>query len=476
MKRILMLSILLACFLLNTRHITARTHFDNRPRVIVLTDGEEDDKASMVRFLLSSCDFNVEAIINTSSQFHWVGGKGWNALKPVSWVKDYIGLYARVYKNLLLHNPHYPSPAYLLERWKPGNINGVGEDSLRTEGADLITRILLDRTDNRPVWIQCWGGCNTLARALRTIQEEHPADMPYVARKMRLFLIWEQDGTYQSYIRPNWEKYQVLTIISDQFDCMAYIWPKVLPSHVQEVFGKEWMTRHILQGKGPLCEVYYNNKGAFNAEGDSPSFLHNMHTGLRSMESPAFGGWGGRYVHVRNNVWMDPLPAQGFVRPAGQWCFANSWSKKMEHYTDSDSIAIRTRYFKPLWRWMTAIQNDFAARAAWCVSDYRSANHFPVVRLKHTPENIQARPGRELTLDASSSYDPDKNQLHFDWWYYREAGSYPGHCTITAGQAKIRFTVPPDAVSGQTIHLICEVSDNGTPSLTRYARVIIHVR
>ena len=55
-----------------------------RPRVIVTTDGEEDDMASMVRFLLTCNDFDVEAIINSSSQFHWEGGKGWNALKPVT--------------------------------------------------------------------------------------------------------------------------------------------------------------------------------------------------------------------------------------------------------------------------------------------------------------------------------------------------------------------------------------------------------
>ncbi len=36
-----------------------------RPRVIVTTDGEEDDMASMVRFLLTCNDFDVEAIINS---------------------------------------------------------------------------------------------------------------------------------------------------------------------------------------------------------------------------------------------------------------------------------------------------------------------------------------------------------------------------------------------------------------------------
>lgn len=481
------IAVLLACSTLKATASTPAPEKDGRLRVIVITDGEEDDKASMVRFLLSSNDFNVEAIVNTSSEFHWIGGKGWHALKPVTWVKDYIGLYAKVYDNLRLHDPRYPSPADLLERWKVGNINGVGEDSIRTEGAEFIARILLDHQDNRPIWVQCWGGCNTLSRALKIIQEDHPSEMGYVAKKLRLYLIWEQDGTYQSYIRPVWEKYQIPTIISDQFDCMAYIWNKVLPADVRPYFEKEWMTAHILEGKGALCDVYYNNKGAFNAEGDSPAFLHTIATGLRSLESPGYGGWGGRYVRVRNNVWMDPRPATDFTRPTGQWCFSNSWSKKMEHYTDSDSVAIRTHYFKPIWRWMKAMQNDFAARAAWCVKDYRSANHFPVVRLRHTPLDISAKPGQLLTLDASATYDPDNDKLQFNWWIYREAGTYKGHAAGTSsgfmsasqsnrGNSIIKYKVPADAVSSNTIHIICEVTDNGTPPLTRYRRVIIHVK
>jgi hypothetical protein len=37
------------------------------------------------------------------------------------------------------------------------------------------------------------------------------------------------------------------------------------------------------------------------------------------------------------------------------------------------------------------------------------------------------------------------------------------------------FPVPADATLGSTIHLILEVTDNGTPALTRYQRVIVSV-
>lgn len=444
--------------------------------MIVTTDGEADDRCSFVRFLLTCNEFDVEGIVNTSSQFHWVGGKGWHAFHPPSWIRDYIELYAKVYDNLLLHDPKYPSPEYLLSRWKVGNIDGIGEDKVRTEGAELIADILLDDSDPRPVWIQGWGGCNTISRALRIIQEEHPARMAEVAGKLRFFLIWEQDETYQTYIRPNWEHFNIPTIISDQFDCKAYIWPKVLPEDIKKYFEADWMKPHILEGHGPLCSAYEGNEGAFNAEGDTPSFLHEIPTGLRNMESPGWGGWGGRYVRIRNNVWMDPPPAADWEHPEGQLSIHNSWSKKMENVSDPEQQAMRTRYFKPMWRWFPAVQNDFAARADWCVKDYASANHPPVVRLKDTPRDLDAAPGEKLTLDATATSDPDGDELSFRWWNYLEAGTYSGSELPESNAPVATITVPNDAQPGDTIHMICEVTDSGSPPLTRYQRVVIRVK
>lgn len=449
---------------------------NEKPRIIVTTDGEADDRASMIRFLLNANEFEVEGIINSSSQFHWIGGQGWNAFHPVEWVKEYISYYAEVYDNLKLHDPNYPTPEYLLSKWKVGNINGIGEDEIRTEGAELIAELLLDEKDQRAIWIQAWGGCNTISRALKIIQEEHPEKMEMVAKKLRLFLIWEQDKTYQEYIRPNWEHFNIPTIISDQFDCLAYIWPKVLPKDIQTIFEKDWMTKNIIENHGALCSVYENNQGAFNAEGDTPAFLHNIPNGLRSMESPDFGGWGGRYVKVRNNVWMDPLPDSTYTRPNSQWGFHNSWSKKMENDVDSNKIKIRTNYFKPIWRWLDDVQNDFAARADWCVKNYTSANHHPIIQLKNTPLNINAKAGSKITLNARKSKDPDGDELNFKWWHYNDVDTYLGKTIHTSNHAKTKITIPLDAQPGDTIHMVCEVSDSGTPSLTRYKRIVITIQ
>jgi hypothetical protein len=36
--------------------------------------------------------------------------------------------------------------------------------------------------------------------------------------------------------------------------------------------------------------------------------------------------------------------------------------------------------------------------------------------------------------------------------------------------------VPADAKPGQTIHLILEATDSGTPALTRYQRVVLTIQ
>jgi hypothetical protein len=63
------------------------------------------------------------------------------------------------------------------------------------------------------------------------------------------------------------------------------------------------------------------------------------------------------------------------------------------------------------------------------------------------------------------------------WWQYKDAGTYPGDITFSTPTAlKTTFRVPDDANPGQTIHVILEATDDGTPPLTRYQRVIITVR
>lgn len=446
---------------------------DDRTRVIVTSDGEIDDECSLVRFLLYSNEWDIEGIITSSSQYHWHGHK-WAG---DDWMEPTLNAYAEVYPNLLKHDRRYPSPEFLRSRTYLGNVETEGEMDKVTKGSQRIVEVLLDNTDKRPVWIQAWGGTNTIARALKTIEETYPERMAEVADKMRLFLIWEQDSTYQAYIRPHWKKYNIKTIISDQFEAIAYRWKMVQPDYMQKYYESAWMKENILQNHGALCGSYKaHDNGDFRSEGDSPAFLHTINVGLRNLENPSWGGWGGRYVLVRENTWLDPVPVEGYKYPEGRWYGDNGWGRCSLRPGSTATDEQRSAYFKPMWRWSIAMQNDFAVRADWCVKSYAEANHQPVVVLAHSAD-IKVKPGSKVSLSAAGTSDPDGDSLTFSWWQYAEAGTYPGSVDISdSGSVNAMLTVPADAKSGQTIHVVCEVTDSGTPRLTRYARVVVTVK
>ena len=50
-------------------------------------------------------------------------------------------------------------------------------------------------------------------------------------------------------------------------------------------------------------------------EGDTPSFLNLINNGLSDHDHPDWGGWGGRYVNVRDNEWLDPVLEPGYQYP-----------------------------------------------------------------------------------------------------------------------------------------------------------------
>lgn len=459
-----------------------------KQRIVITSDGEIDDECSMVRFLLYANEWDVEGIVTSSSQYHWHGHK-WAG---DDWIDPYLEAYAKVYPNLIEHSKDYPTPQYLKSINFLGNVESEGEMDSITPGSTHIANVLLDESDDRPIWIQAWGGTNTIARALKTIEEKHFDKMAYVAKKLRFFFIWEQDDTYQTYIRPHWGKYNIPTIISDQFWAVAYQWDKIMPSDKQKYFKSEWMKANILEDHGPLCSLYEAYKGGndkegfiagdaksqgdFRSEGDSPAFIYTIPTGLRSMESPDFGGWGGRYINVRENTWLDPVPQADYHYPEGRWYTKTAWGRNYMREEYPKNIDLMNAYFKPITRWADALQNDFAARADWCIKPYGEANHPPIVKLT-SPLDIEAKPGSKIKLSAKGTMDPDGDQLNYSWWQYQEADTFEGKIEITnAHKRNISLIVPKNVKKGENIHIVCEVTDNGTPKLTRYQRIIVTIK
>jgi hypothetical protein len=130
----------------------------------------------------------------------------------------------------------------------------------------------------------------------------------------------------------------------------------------------------------------------------------------------------------------------------------------------------------------------------WTYKDYAHANHNPVVVVNGQsgtgPILIDAVVGKQIELDATGTRDPDGQTLHYSWFHYPEAGgtgtnladvrvegASTSKTTVTA-TAVCRALWLPNLVkcSGDgAAHIILAVTDDGTPRLTSYRRIILTV-
>jgi hypothetical protein len=113
----------------------------------------------------------------------------------------------------------------------------------------------------------------------------------------------------------------------------------------------------------------------------------------------------------------------------------------------------------------------------WCLLPFEEANHNPVALIdKDASRSVikrKVKPGKTLTLDASSSYDPDKDNISFNWWVYNEISSSSVNLSNT-DKPVVEIQVPGSAPNGE-VHLILEVKDDGDPQLFAYRRVILQI-
>ncbi len=472
-----------------------------RPRVIVMTDiaNEPDDQMSMVRFLLYSNGFDVLGLVATTST--WMK----KTVRP-DVIHQVLDAYEKVQPNLLKHARGFPSAAALRALVVSGQpaygMEAVGREKT-SPGAELILRAAM-KTDARPLWVLGWGGANTLAQALLEARATRtPQQLDAIVSKLRVYTLSDQDDA-GPWLRREFPALHYVASPSTQDGEQYYMatWTGIsgdrfyrnAPGADFTTFSDEWVNANVRE-KGPLGKLY-----PFPCcihEGDTPSFLGLIDNGLASAISPAYGGWGGRYV------WRQPAgEPRAFWTQGGDSFPGRDSSRDTVVAADGKSY---TSDQATIWRWRTAFQNDFAARMDWTIKDAKEANHNPTLvvngRAGTEPLVLDAEAGTPLTLDASGSADPDGDVLRLHWFFYPEAATgIPGQPVAVrrrppeggipsapAGGPReppprlvvenangLRASVVPKLAG--IAHVILAVEDGGAPSLTSYRRVVLKVR
>ena len=431
---------------------------DMKPRLVVCTDiapadVEPDDMESMVRLMAYADMFEIEALITSV---------GWNCDPyPAEWA-EYLQRVIEAYRkdvpklmrrsgqqefmpledeNKQQYIGYWPSADYVKSRAVMGSIHGgikaIGADN-DSPGSELLIR-LADEDDTRPIYVAAWGGANTLAQAIWRVKQTRSAEeLKKFVRKFRIYTITDQDMQYSMRMNRSYSSHMWLR--KEFADDLQFVWDEGTWQEQCELGKRHWQQhKDNIQGRGALGGEYPTYK--WGVEGDTPSFLYVMPNGLNNPEDPHQCGWAG--YHERG-MCADSLTTA--------W---TSWQEPVR----SISVGYKQRFYPDE-------LNDFMARMQWAAEGKGNLN--PYVVIPNDTINITMV---SLSLDASKSFDPDGDNLQFSWWQQPEIGKTKVKIE-QADQPIATLRIPADA-KGDTIHIICEVHDDGPYHLPAYRRIII---
>lgn len=184
-------------------------------------------------------------------------------------------------------------------------------------------------------------------------------------------------------------------------------------------------------------------------------------------DSLEYGGWGGRFSKQKTSG----IRGMDFIIRSGK--DETQYDPYYMHGSCKEGNAAINKWRQHIW-------NNFAARMLWTTTDdYKAVNHHPHAALNgdHSLKCIfkKVKAGSSIVLDANGSTDPDGDNLIYQWSVYTEPGSYKGNVKIEGGNAKkCKVHIPSDA-TGKDIHIILELTDEATPALTVYRRVVLKI-
>lgn len=460
-----------------------------KPRLVVCTDiapadVEPDDMESMVRLMAYADCFEIEALITSV---------GWNCDPyPKEWAQyltRVIEAYRQDVPNLMRRSGqseflpledengrqelgYWPSADYIKGRALMGSEHGgikmIGEGN-DSPGSEMLIR-LADEDDPRPIYVAAWGGANTLAQAIWRVKQTRSGDeVKNFVKKFRLFTITDQDMKYD--MRMNRAYSSHMWLRKEFQEDLQFIWDEGAWQEQCELGKQHWQQhQNMIQGKGTLGKEYPTYK--WGVEGDTPSFLYVMPNGLNDPEDPLQCGWAG--YHERG-LCADSLTTA--------W---TSWQEPLR----SISVGYKRRFYPDE-------LNDFCARMQWAAEGHGNLNpsivlspqvqFVPPLTLEGVsiampndtititvPPRVKAGDVFTIRMDASKSFDPDGDGLSFFWWQQPEIGTTK--VTIDQTDQSIATVRIPADTKGDTIHLICEVHDDGPFHLVVYRRIIIDIK
>ena len=438
-----------------------------KPRLVVCTDiapadVEPDDMESMVRLMAYADLFEVEALITSV---------GWNCDPyPKEWaeyLQRVIEAYRKDVPKLMKRSGqttflpiseeeksqfigYWPSADYIKSRAVMGSerggikVIGEGNDS---PGSELLIR-LADEDDPRPIYVAAWGGANTLAQAIWRVKQTRSADeLKRFVRKFRLYTITDQDMQFNMRMDRAYSSHMWLR--KEFKDDLQFIWDEGTWQEQCDLGKRNWqLHKDHIQGKGNLGKEYPDYK--WGVEGDTPSFLYVMPNGLNDPEDPHQTGWAG--YHERG-LCADSL--------------TTAWTSWQEPVL-SISVGYKRRFYPDE-------ISDFMARMQW--ADEGRGNHNPQVVINGSEGlqsfSIEAKAGDTIRLDASKTMDPNGDKLSFLWWQQPEIGKTK--VAIAQPEESVITIQIPAETCKETIHIICEVHDDGPFHLVSYRRIQVHI-